>query len=125
MPAVDETLTIAPAPRCAHRRASDRLSGADGAHHVQLPGRSQISSLSSSKRRILGGLFNPIQPYLPYTAATTLAGTQLGRAAFGPANGAASTATALPFAAAAALLAALAIALSALAARTTVPRDIT
>jgi ABC-2 type transport system permease protein len=74
---------------------------------------------------ILGGLFNPIQPYLPYTAATTLAGTQLGRAAFGPANGAASTATALPFAAAAALLAALAIALSAVAARTTVPRDIT
>jgi ABC-2 type transport system permease protein len=74
---------------------------------------------------ILGDLFNAIQPYLPYTAATTLAGTQLGRAAFGPANGAASTATPLPFAAAAALLAALAVVLALLAARTTVPRDIT
>jgi ABC-2 type transport system permease protein len=74
---------------------------------------------------LLGGLFNAMQPYLPYTAATTLGGTQLGGAAFGPAHGATSTATPLPFAAATALLAALAIALSALAARTTVRRDIT
>ncbi|HUA30024.1 MAG TPA: ABC transporter permease [Streptosporangiaceae bacterium] len=74
---------------------------------------------------IVGGLFNAVQPYLPYTAATTLAGTALGRAAFGPANGASTTATPLPFAAATALLAALAIAVSVLAARTTVRRDVT
>jgi ABC-2 type transport system permease protein len=74
---------------------------------------------------LLGSLFNAVQPYLPYTAATTLAGTALGRAAFGPANGASTTATPLPFAAATALLAGLAIALSVLAARTTVPRDVT
>jgi len=74
---------------------------------------------------LVGGLFNAVQPYLPYTAATTLAGTELGGAAFGPAHGAASTATPLPFAAAAALLAALALAVSALATRTTVSRDIT
>jgi ABC-2 type transport system permease protein len=74
---------------------------------------------------LLGDQFNAVQPYLPYTAATALGGTQLGGAAFGPAHGASSTATPLPFAAAVALLAAVAIALSALAARTTVPRDIT
>jgi ABC-2 type transport system permease protein len=74
---------------------------------------------------LLGSLFNAVQPYLPYTAATTLAGTALGRAAFGPANGASTTATPLPFAAATALLAALAIAVSVLAARTTVARDVT
>jgi ABC-2 type transport system permease protein len=74
---------------------------------------------------ILGSLFNSVQPYLPYTAATALAGTQLGGAAFGPAHGAASTATALPFAAATALLAGLAIVLAVAAARTTVRRDIT
>jgi ABC-2 type transport system permease protein len=74
---------------------------------------------------LLGSLFNAVQPYLPYTAATTLAGTALGRGAFGPANGAATTASPLPFAAATALLAALAIAVSVLAARTTVARDVT
>jgi ABC-2 type transport system permease protein len=74
---------------------------------------------------LLGSLFNAVQPYLPYTAATTLAGTALGRAAFGPANGASTTATPLPFAAATALLAGLAIAVSVLAARTTVARDVT
>jgi ABC-2 type transport system permease protein len=73
---------------------------------------------------LLGNLFNAVQPYLPYTAATTLGGTQLGGAAFGPAHGASSTATALPFAAATALLAALAIALALLAGRTTVARDV-
>jgi ABC-2 type transport system permease protein len=73
---------------------------------------------------LLGNLFNAVQPYLPYTAATTLGGTQLGGAAFGPAHGASSAATALPFAAATALLAALAIALALLAGRTTVPRDV-
>lgn len=73
---------------------------------------------------LLGALFNAAQPYLPYTAATTLAGTQLGGAAFGPAHGASTTATALPFAAAAALLAAVAIVLAAVAGRITVPRDV-
>jgi ABC-2 type transport system permease protein len=73
---------------------------------------------------ILGGLFNSVQPYLPYTAATTLAGSVLGGAAFGPAHGAASSASPLPFAAATALLAAVAVVISAIAARTTVVRDI-
>jgi ABC-2 type transport system permease protein len=73
---------------------------------------------------VLGGLFNSVQPYLPYTAATTLAGSALGGAAFGPAHGAASTASPLPFAAATALLAALAIAISVVAARTTLRRDV-
>lgn len=74
---------------------------------------------------LLGGLFNSVQPYLPYTAATTLAGSSLGGAAFGPAHDAATTATPLPFAAATALIAGVAILLSVVAARTTVPRDVT
>jgi ABC-2 type transport system permease protein len=73
---------------------------------------------------IVGGLFSSAQPYLPYTAATTLAGTPLGGAAFGPAHGAATTASPLPFAAATALLAAIAIMLAMIAARTTVRRDV-
>jgi PPE-repeat protein len=73
---------------------------------------------------VLGGLFSSIQPYLPYTAATTMGGTALGRAAFGPANCASTTAVPLPFAAAAALLAGLAVLLSVVAARTTVVRDV-
>jgi len=73
---------------------------------------------------LLGGLFSSIQPYLPYTAATTMGGTELGHAAFGPANGASTTATPLPFAAAAALLVGLAVLLSVVAARTTVQRDV-
>jgi ABC-2 type transport system permease protein len=73
---------------------------------------------------IVGGLFNSIQPYLPYTAATTLAGSVLGGAAFGPAHDAASSASPLPFAAATALLAGVAVVISAIAARTTVGRDI-
>jgi ABC-2 type transport system permease protein len=73
---------------------------------------------------IIGGLVNSVQPYLPYTAATTLGGTQLGGAAFGPAHGASSSAAALPFAAATALLAGLAILVSVVAARTTVRRDV-
>lgn len=72
---------------------------------------------------VVGGLFNSVQPYLPYTAASTLSGSAVGGAAFGPAHGA-STATALPFAAAAALLAGVAIAVAMVAARTTVGRDI-
>jgi ABC-2 type transport system permease protein len=73
---------------------------------------------------VIGGLYSSVQPYLPYTAATTLGGTALGRAAFGPANGASTTAVPLPFAAAAALLAGLAVLLSVVAARTTVRRDV-
>ena len=73
---------------------------------------------------LIGGLFTSIRPYLPYTAATTLAGAKLGNAAFGPAHGETGTAGPLPFIAALGLLAALAAVVSALAARTTVERDI-
>lgn len=73
---------------------------------------------------LLGGLFTAVRPYLPYTAATTLAGTPLGSASFGPARDI-STAAPLPFAAAAALLAAIGAAGALLAARYTIPRDIT
>jgi len=73
---------------------------------------------------VLGSLYNSVQPYLPYTAATTLAGSTLGDAAFGPAHGAATSASPLPFAAATALLAAIAVVIAAVAARTTVRADI-
>jgi ABC-2 type transport system permease protein len=73
---------------------------------------------------IIGGLFTSVRPYLPYTAATTLAGVRLGNAAFGPAHGASGVAASLPFAAALALLAAIAFAVSALAGRTTLQHDI-
>ena len=73
---------------------------------------------------LIGGLFTSIRPYLPYTAATTLAGTSLGAAGFGPAH-AVSGGTPLLFAAATALLVGLAVVLAAVAARTTVRRDIT
>jgi ABC-2 type transport system permease protein len=73
---------------------------------------------------LLGGLFTSIWRYLPYTAATTLAGTKVGGAAFGPAHDL-SAGSPLPFAAAAALVAGVAVVLSALAARTTLRRDIT
>jgi ABC-2 type transport system permease protein len=63
--------------------------------------------------QLLGGLFDSAQPYLPYTAATTMAGATLG-GGISP----------LPFAAAAALVAGVAALLSAVAARTTVPADI-
>jgi ABC-2 type transport system permease protein len=72
---------------------------------------------------LLGGLFTAVRPYLPYTAATTLAGVRLGGAAFGPAHGL-SGGSPLPFAATAGLVAAIAVVISAVAARTTVPRDI-
>jgi ABC-type transport system involved in multi-copper enzyme maturation permease subunit len=73
---------------------------------------------------ILGGLFSSVQPYLPYTAATTLSGTPLGGAAFGPAHGAATSVSPLPFAAATALLAAIAVVIAMVAARTTVRSDV-
>jgi ABC-type transport system involved in multi-copper enzyme maturation permease subunit len=73
---------------------------------------------------ILGGLFTSLRPYLPYTAASTLSGTPLGGSAFGPAHDLAGGVP-LPFAAATALLAGLAIVFCAVAARTTVVRDVT
>ena len=73
---------------------------------------------------LLGGLFTSIRPYLPYSAASTLSGSTLGGSAFGPAHGL-SGGTPLPFAAAAALLAGLALVFCAVAARTTVRRDVT
>jgi ABC-2 type transport system permease protein len=72
---------------------------------------------------LVGGLFAGVRPYLPYTAATTMGGTALGGASFGAAHGI-SGGTALPFAAAGALVAAVAVVLLLIAARTTVPRDI-
>jgi ABC-2 type transport system permease protein len=74
---------------------------------------------------LIGGLFTTVRPYLPYTAATTMAGIKLGGAAFGPAHGLAGVAGPLPFAGAAALVAATFVALATLAARTTLRRDIT
>jgi ABC-2 type transport system permease protein len=73
---------------------------------------------------LIGGLFNGARPYLPYTAASALAGTPLGAASFGPGRGATADAP-LPFAAAVALLAALGLVVGVVAARTTVRRDIT
>lgn len=62
---------------------------------------------------IIGGLYNGAAPYLPFTAATTLAGSY-------PTGGDA----ALPFAAAAALVAAVGVFVALLASRTTVQQDI-
>jgi ABC-2 type transport system permease protein len=73
---------------------------------------------------LIGGLFTATRPYLPYTAATNLAGTSLGNAAFGPAHGTAGG-TPLPFLATTALLVAIAAVFATIAARTTVRRDIT
>jgi ABC-2 type transport system permease protein len=72
---------------------------------------------------LIGGLFGSVRPYLPYTAATALAGTPLGSASFGPSRGVSGVAP-LPFAAATALLAAIAIGLALIAARTTIRRDV-
>jgi hypothetical protein len=63
--------------------------------------------------QIIGGLFDSTQPYLPYTAATTMAGAILGGGT-----------SPLPFAAATALVAGVAALLSAVATQTTVQRDI-
>jgi ABC-2 type transport system permease protein len=73
---------------------------------------------------LIGGLFGSARPYLPYTAATALAGTPLGSANFGPARGISGVAP-LPFAAAVAYLAAIALVGALIAARTTVRRDVT
>jgi ABC-2 type transport system permease protein len=73
---------------------------------------------------IIGGLFTSIRPYLPYTAATTLAGIKLGGAAFGPAHGV-SGGGPLPFAAAAALVLGVTALVAAMAICTTLRRDVT
>jgi ABC-2 type transport system permease protein len=72
---------------------------------------------------IIGGLFTSIRPYLPYSAATTLAGIKLGGAAFGPAHGV-SGGSPLPFVAAAALVLGVVVLLHAIAIRTTLERDV-
>jgi ABC-2 type transport system permease protein len=71
---------------------------------------------------VVGGLFNSIDPYLPFTAATTLAGSPLGGGGFGFSGS--STATPLRFAVAAALVAGVALLISVVAAKTTLQRDI-
>jgi hypothetical protein len=63
--------------------------------------------------QIIGGLFPAIARYLPFRAATSLAGAELGGG------------TPLPFAAAAALVAGAAVLISAVASRTTLQQDIT
>ncbi|HEY3035791.1 MAG TPA: hypothetical protein VGJ54_14185, partial [Streptosporangiaceae bacterium] len=63
--------------------------------------------------QVIGGLFDSSQAYLPYTAATTMAGAILGGGT-----------SPLPFAAAAALAAGVAALIAAVAARTTVQSDI-
>lgn len=73
---------------------------------------------------LIGALFTTIRPYLPYTAATTLSGTPLGDASFGAARDVGGG-SALPFAAAAALVAAVGLVLLITAGRTTVRRDVT
>jgi hypothetical protein len=72
---------------------------------------------------LLGGLYNSAWRYLPYTAATTLGGSAVGGAAFGPAHGLTAGGP-LPFAGAAGLLVGLTVVLYVLAARTTLRRDI-
>jgi ABC-type transport system involved in multi-copper enzyme maturation permease subunit len=73
---------------------------------------------------LVGGLFPATRPYLPYTAASSLAGDALGGGAFGPAHDT-SGGTPLPFAATVALLAAMTIMLALVSVRTSVRRDVT
>jgi len=70
--------------------------------------------------QIVGGLFTSIAPYLPYTAAAMMAGVTSG----GGMPQVPSEASPLPFGAAAGLLAGLSVVISALAARTSVRRDV-
>jgi ABC-2 type transport system permease protein len=73
---------------------------------------------------VVGGLYHPIWPYLPYTAASTIAGIPVGGAAFGPAHGGSNGAP-LPVFAAAAVVAAVAAVFAAIASRTTLRADVT
>jgi ABC-2 type transport system permease protein len=80
---------------------------------------------------VIGGLVTAIQPYLPYSVATTLAGAQLGAGAGGlnvkvnDGAAAAGPAAPLPFGAAVALLGALVIVVSVAASCSRVRADIT
>jgi ABC-2 type transport system permease protein len=107
--------------------AAKAVAGAAGGAVVGALVRSQLAAVvgvfvwALLLESLIGGLFGAARPYLPYTAATSLAGTPLGEAGFSPASGVAP----LPFAAATALLLAIALAGALVAARTTVRRDIT
>ena len=70
--------------------------------------------------QILGGLSHRLAPYLPFTAAASMAGAANGAMPPMP-----SGMTPLPFTAVAGLLAALSIAIAAVITRTTLRRDIT
>lgn len=72
----------------------------------------------------LGGGLSAAQPYLPYGAATTLAGAKLGQIAFGAGRVAPGPGP-LPFAATSALIAAVVLVLTCLAALTTLRSDVT
>jgi ABC-2 type transport system permease protein len=71
---------------------------------------------------ILGGVVNQIEPYLAFTAATTLGGAKLGGNGFG--FGATPMSTPLPFIAAVALILAIGAALALVAAQTILRSDI-
>lgn len=73
---------------------------------------------------ILGRLFGSVQPYLPYTVSTTVAGAPVGAGSFGPGYRI-STEDPLPLLAGAGLLAGIAAVLALVAARTTVRQDVT
>jgi ABC-2 type transport system permease protein len=91
----------------------------------QLAGVIIVLAWSTVIESIIGGLYPGSRPYLPYTAASSLAGIPLGGGAFGPAHTTTGTGTPLPFAASAALLLAMTAFLAVLAARTTLRRDVT
>jgi len=91
----------------------------------QLAGVIIVFAWSVVAESFIGGLFPASRPYLPYTAATSLAGMPLGAGAFGPAHTPTGTGTPLPFAATAALLLAMTAALALVAARATLRRDVT
>lgn len=80
---------------------------------------------------VIGGVYPTIEPYLPYVAATTLAGAKLGTGSGGlhvnVNHGAAVAVTAepLPFGAVVALLGTLVIVVSVIAARSRLRADIT
>ena len=80
---------------------------------------------------IIGGVFTSLQPYLPYTAATTLVGAQARNwIRWSPVNvnhgrTPAVAPPPLPFGAAVALLGALVIVVSVIAARSRLRADIT
>jgi ABC-type transport system involved in multi-copper enzyme maturation permease subunit len=72
---------------------------------------------------VVAGFFNVLGPYLPFTAATTLAGAPLGGGGFGYQGS--SSASPLPFFAAAALVAGIAALIAMIADRTTLWKDVT